>query len=353
MAFRSHILAVTLMGALGASAQVASHGPTGMQAPVNSGGPTSTKPVSNLSPAEASAMAMKPVARVNGAVLNEVDLVREMYAIFPYAQQHNGFPKGLEPQIRKGALDMIVFEELLYQEGKRRNCSISPQRVASAEVAFRKQFATKALYDQYMQTVMKGDKAVLLEQIRRSLLIERMLKTEVTTKAQVTPLDAKASYLKNPQLYMHGETFRIQTISIIPPQTGGAEITKEARKRADDALRLAKATKTYREFGLLAEKMSDDDWHVSMGDRKVVERSKLPPEVVKVALSLKLGQVSDLIQIQNCYTVLRLVAHTPPGKTPFATVKVKLQSDMQKQKTQEVRAALGVKLRKTAKVELL
>ena len=30
----------------------------------------------------------KPVAKVNGAVLTDRDLLREMYTIFPYAQQH-------------------------------------------------------------------------------------------------------------------------------------------------------------------------------------------------------------------------------------------------------------------------
>ena len=54
-----------------------------------------------------------------------------------------------------------------------------------------------------------------------------------------------------------------------------------------DALKAAKATKTYQEFGLLAEKVSDDDWHVNMGDRKSVEREKLPPPVVKAALAMK------------------------------------------------------------------
>src|SRR5580698_10544363 len=53
----------------------------------------------------------KPVARVNGAVLTDRDLLREMYNIFPYARQHKGsFPQELEPSIRSGALKMIVFE---------------------------------------------------------------------------------------------------------------------------------------------------------------------------------------------------------------------------------------------------
>jgi hypothetical protein len=43
----------------------------------------------------------KPVARVNGAVLTDRDLLREMYAIFPYARQHNGFPKAQEARFAR------------------------------------------------------------------------------------------------------------------------------------------------------------------------------------------------------------------------------------------------------------
>ena len=72
--------------------------------------PTST---SRTQPSSISVSA-KPVARVNGMVLTDADLLREEYAIFPYARQHNGIPKEMEPQIRKGAMQMIIFEELVY-----------------------------------------------------------------------------------------------------------------------------------------------------------------------------------------------------------------------------------------------
>ncbi len=147
--------------------------------------------------------------------------------------------------------------------------------------------------------------------------------------------------------------FSIQTISIIPPQNANPDMVQEARKKADNAFKLAKATKTYQEFGLLAEKVSDDDWHVNMGDRKAVERDKLPPPVVTAALAMKPGQVSDLIQFGPAYTMFRLNAHIPAGATPFAEVKAKLMTDMQKEKTEQLRAALDKKLRKTAKIEVL
>ena len=80
----------------------------------------------------------KPVARVNGAVLTDRDLLREMYAIFPYAQQHNGFPKAQEAAIRQGALEMIIFEELVYQEAVRRKLTISAEKINPREARISK-----------------------------------------------------------------------------------------------------------------------------------------------------------------------------------------------------------------------
>jgi len=295
---------------------------------------------------------MKPAVRVNGAILTEADVVREMYTIFPYARQHDGVPKAMEADIRKGAIEMIIFEELLYQEARRLKVPIAREQLSKAEAAFREELGSGA-YEEFLRTECKGSKQVLREKIRRSLLIEKRLKTEVEQKSVITPAAAKAYYDKNPKQFEKPESLRIQTISIIPPQNGGADVDKEARKRAEEAYKLAMATKSYQDFGLLAEKMSDDDWHVNMGDRKFVEVSKLPPPVVKAAAAMKPGEVSKLIQLGNAYTLFRLVEHTPASRTPFAAVRAKLRSDLQKQKRLELRAALNQKLRKDAKVEVL
>jgi len=295
----------------------------------------------------------KPVARVNGAVLTDRDLAREIQMIFPYVQTHNGIPKGMEPEMRKGALDMIIFEELVYQEAVRRKMTVSPERMKTAEARFRRQFTSQEEFNQVLQVEVHGSRQLMREKIRRSLLIEDLLKSDVTEKSKVSAVEARAYYNRNPKKFEHPEMFSIQTISIIPPSGANPDALKEARKHADDALKAAKATKSYQEFGLLAEKASDDDWHVNMGDRKAVEREKLPPPVVKAALALKPGQVSDLIQLGSAYTLFRLNAHIPAGTTPFEEVKAKLMSDLQKQKNEQLRSDLNKRLRKTAKVEVL
>jgi parvulin-like peptidyl-prolyl isomerase len=295
----------------------------------------------------------KPVVRVNGAVLTDRDLVREMFALFPYAKLHNGFPKAQEPEIRRGALQMIIFEELVYQEAARRKMTVAPERVSREERKFEQQFGSQAEFTQYLETEMSGSKAKLRQQIKRSLLIEAMLKAEVEAKSAVTVSEARLYYYKNPKAFEHGEVFAIQTISILPPSNANQETLKEARKRAEDALRQAKETKSYEEFGLLAEKLSDDDFHVNMGDHKAVDRDKLPPEVVKAALAMQPGQVSELLQLGNAYTFFRLNAHTSPGKTTFEEVEKNLAGNLQKEKYEKLRVALGKRLRQNAKIETL
>jgi len=294
----------------------------------------------------------KPVAKVNGTVLTQRDLLREMYVLFPYARQHNGgFPKEMEGDIRAGALKMIEFEELVYQDALRRKMTIAPAQMAKAEREFKAQFHSPEQYDAFLKSEMNGSEKVLREKIRRSLLIEKMLKLEVTDKATVTLADAKAFYDKNPDKFKEPESFSIQTISFMTPGTATPAQVKQVRERAENALKQAKATKTYKDFGLLAEKVSEDDFRVMMGDHKAVTLAQLPPQVAQALGHMKAGEVSDLIQLGQDYTIVRLNSHNPAGMAKFDDIKVKLQDYLEKQKTEQLRSTLNKQLRQTAKIQ--
>ena len=107
------------------------------------------------------------------------------------------YPKDLAPQVREGALKMIIFEELVYQEALRRKMTVSPARLQHAETDFRKQFATPDEFNAFLQSDFHGSKQLLEDKIRRSLLIEELLKTEVEDKSVVSAADARAFYDKN------------------------------------------------------------------------------------------------------------------------------------------------------------
>lgn len=334
------ITALLLVAAVSAAGQVASHAPS----------QAGKMPSAQVAPMQATG---KPVARVNGAVLTDKDLLREMYAIFPYAKQHSGFPKSQEAEIRQGALEMIIFEELVYQEAERRKMTIPAAKIDAGEAAYRKTFDSPEQYQQFMQTEMHGSRQALRDQIQRSMLIDQLLKQEVDNKAVVTPAEVRAYYEKNPSRFAMPESYTFQSISVLPPRTPTPEQAKEAHKKADEALKQAKATKSYEDFGLLAEKVSEDDFRVNMGDHKVVPADKLPPQVIKAFQSMKPGDVSGLIQIETAYTIVRLNAHTMAHKQSFQEVQGQLKIELQKQKYEQLRVNFAKQLRAKAKIEVV
>jgi parvulin-like peptidyl-prolyl isomerase len=342
MKYRILILPSLLLGISAAVAQVSSHAPTVF---------TNVPAQSTARPAQSAAS--KPVVRVNSSILTDADLVREEYAIFPYARQHNGIPKDLEKQIRDGALKMIIFEELVYQEALRDKMTISAVKLQHSETEFRKQFVTPEQYSTFLQTDFNGSHELLQQKIERSLLIEAYLKIHVDDKSVISPAEVRAYYDKNPARFHHPETFTFQTISILPPPNATAAQLKEEHTRAESALRQAKATKTAEQFGLLAEKISDDDYRVMMGQHKPMPVDEMAPQVIKALLAMHPNDMSDLIQVEQAYTIVRLQAHTPAGQSKFEDVKVQLQKELQETKRNQLRASLDQKLRKNAKIEEL
>jgi len=306
----------------------------------------------------------KPVARVNGTVLTDRDLLREMYSIFPYARQHNGgFPRAMEADIRRGALKMIEFEELVYQEAKRQKMTIAPERLAKAEKLFREQFESEQQYKEFVRVEANGSLQVVRAKLTRSLLIDDLLKAEVENRSGITLAEARAYYLKHPDRFKQPESFALQSITIMPPvrptpkqpnpPPPTPEQLKQMKVRADDALRQAKATKTYEEFGMLAEKISEDDYRVMMGNHKTVDVAELPPAILEAISKLQPGQVSGLILAEGAYTIIRVNAHTPARTQKFEEVSAGLRAELRRNKQEMLRHELDAKLRKSAKIEEL
>jgi len=360
MKYRTHIGAFLVVSCMCASAQVASHTSTTAAEAV----PASTTKTIKTAPAKSPNSSVpqvsdKPVAKVNGAVLTDRDLLREMYAIFPYAQQHNGgFPKAQEATIRQGALEMIIFEELVYQEAERRKIVIPPQQVKRAETEFQRQFGSPDKYQDYLKVEMQGNPNLVRQKITRSMMIEQVLKTDVGDKSSVTVAEARVYYDKHPEKFTSPESYTIQTISILPPKEADpakltAQQKAEVRKRADEAMSQAKTAKSYEQFGLLAEKISDDDFRVNMGLHKQVKPDDLPPDIRKQLAAMQPGAVTGLIPVEGAYTIIRLNSHTLAQKKSFGEVKKSLQIELQKEKYERLRVNLDKQLRAKAKVEMV
>lgn len=331
------VLAVTTV----AQGQVASHKPISL-------------PVNSNPPAVASLPAARPIVRVNGAVLTDRDLSREMMNVFPYAKQHGGrFPQESEAKIRETALKNIEFEELAYQDALKHGIAVSPEKLRKAISDFRTQFETEAEYQDFLKLEQKGSEQELKNRIRRSLLIDQYLVVEIDRRARYTDAQLREFYTKNPDRFRKPDSVSLQTITIAYGQTPTAAEKEAARKKAEDALKQAKATTDYEGFGMLAEKVSMDDWRVMMGDHKWLHRGRMPEAVEKVVFAMKAGQISDMIDTGDSFCIARANGREDSHLVPFDQVKAQLKKDLESQKAEELRVALDKKLRSGAKIEEL
>jgi parvulin-like peptidyl-prolyl isomerase len=305
-------------------------------------------------PASSTAPAPKPVVKVNGVLLTDRDLTREMMNVFPYAKQHGGtFPKDSEPQIRKTALHNIEFEELAYQQAQKRGMTVPPAKLDKAIKDFRAQFETDAQFQQYLKVEQKGSMQELRSKIQRAILIDDMMKVEVTDKSRLSDAQLRAFYDQNPDRFRKPDSVSIQTITIAYGDNPSPADKQKARKTAEAALKQAQATKDYDGFGLVAEKMSMDDWRVMMGDHKWLHRGRMPKQVEDVVFTMKTGQITGIIDTGDSFCIARVNGVEPAHLVPFDQVKPQLKKDLEQQKADELRASYDARLRKNARIEEL
>jgi peptidyl-prolyl cis-trans isomerase C len=311
--------------------------------------PTAAKTVAAVRPAVAPG---KVVARVNGVPITQAELATEMRAVFPYYSMHgNAIPKEFEDDFRKKALNNLIDTELAYQEAKRRNLQITPVEWRKRVAEIRKDYGSQAAFDADIQRLF-GSRAGFEAKLRHDMLLDKIFLIEVKRKSVVTDADVLREYEADKASFVMPEHISFQSISAMFPQNATPAEKQAARKRIETVLPQAKAAKSYEQFGVLAEKVSEDEFRVMMGDHKMVHRGSLEPQF-EVAFSMKPGEISGIIESPRGFHILRLNKHEAERKMPFPEVRAMLKQNMQKDRTAARNKAFHAGLRKVAKVEVL
>ncbi len=121
--------------------------------------------------------------------------------------------------------------------------------------------------------------------------------------------------------------------------------TEEEQKKAEEQVKEAMALiKAGSDFVKVAERFSESGKKGSMigplNTREYYEKVNTPekainPELEKTLLSLKVGDISDIVKTKYGYEILKLESLQPEQFTPFRQVQSRLKQTLQKQKRDE------------------
>ena len=140
---------------------------------------------------------------------------------------------------------MIIFEELVYQEAQRRKLVVPASQMKQAEADFKKQFHSPDEYQQYLKVEMGGSEQNVQDKIKRSLLIEQVLKSDVEDKI-VRVTCGSQSLLRQESGKIPGSRIVYLPIDFHLCRRRKPTRRNKTRdlKRANEALKQAKATKS-------------------------------------------------------------------------------------------------------------
>lgn len=150
---------------------------------------------------------------------------------------------------------------------------------------------------------------------------------------EVSEGEVKEYYDAHQDEFQQEEQVRARHI-LIRVEEGADEATKAAaRQRAEAVLARAKAGE---DFAALATESSDDSSAARGGDLGFFRRGLMVPPFEEAAFAMQPGEISDIVETQFGYHVIRVEERTEEGTRPFADVAAEIAQKLKSQRAQGV-----------------
>lgn len=166
--------------------------------------------------------------------------------------------------------------------------------------------------------------------------IEYVLLDVDTVKKSVTinEADLKTYYEQNAQRLSGAEERRASHILIASPKTASAADREKAKAKAQELLSVVK--KSPDTFADVARKNSQDTGSApGGGDLDFFARGAMVKPFEDVAFAMKKGDISDVVESEFGYHIIKLTDIKAPKQRSFEEMKPELEADLKKQQAQK------------------
>jgi len=163
------------------------------------------------------------------------------------------------------------------------------------------------------------------------------IKREVIAKINVTEDDMKLYYKAHQDEFKTPEMVRARHILVKVGKSASQEVKSKSKEKIEEIL---KRIKSGEDFAKVASEVSDDTGSKEKGgDLGFFRRGMMVSEFEKAAFSLKLGEVSDIVETQFGFHIIKVEEKKESVLEPYEKVKEKVKekvfNDQRKSKVEE------------------
>ena len=256
---------------------------------------------------------------------------------------------GKAKEIKREALDNLVRTELLWQEAKTAGLVVTDEEVSRAIADVRARFRNDEAFARRVE--LSGfTEAGYREHTRKVLSADRFAETIVQRDVQITDADIEKFYEYNPRFFRREEQLKARQILIGVPQGATAEQREQARGRARDLQKRARAGES---FDALARSHSDHATRQWGGELDPFSRGTMAKPFEDAAFALKRGQISDVVETSAGFHVIQLEERVPAASVPLKDARQRITEYLRGSRGKEAVDREVEALRALGNVEIL
>jgi len=282
---------------------------------------------------------------VNGFEITE-SMVKELIGpqLERIAQQAAKLPPSVteqyKKQLREDALEQLIRRQLLDERVEKANITITEEEVMDQidEIASAQEMSLEDLKKTMEQYGRNFEE--VKEDVRKMLSRNRFMEGQWAGKVDVTEEDAKNYYDENKKRFDVPEKIRTSHIlvklELADPNADPNDAKATAKVKAQDLLQ---QIKDGADFAELAKAHSACPSAPKGGDLGFFARGETTPQFEKAAFQLEIGQISDIVETEYGYHIIKLTDHRDASVVSFEQA----QDDIIKQLTEKKQSEFAEK----------
>jgi len=275
------------------------------------------------------------VATVNGIEITVKDFTVKLRNALNLAGSPSALQEGNLEALKREALDELIEEKLMLIRAEKLRLKVTDEELKKRVDEIKKDYP-----GENFAKVFGGEKVdykIWSEELRKRLLLEKLIDQEVNSRITVTDEEAQEAYQANRGKYYAEESVHV------------AQIVVPTKEKADGVLRRLQAGE---DFGRIAQEVSTGPEAAKGGDLGVFTRGVMPEAFDRVVFSLPEGRTSKVVKSPYGFHVFKVLKRERGRWIEFAEVKDKIKLDLLKVKEEKEYRAWLDRLKSEAKIRI-
>ncbi len=290
-------------------------------------------------------------AVVNGAVITQDQFDNEFGQVNQEFLKQGRTPTDSQlmeiKEIKKTVLENLINRELLFQESQKTGIHITEEVIQDQLKSVKKRFPNQEEFEKALKQ-MKLTENDVKSQISRAMAIRELINKQVIQKIVIPDRESRIFYDTHPDDFKQPEQVRASHIlAEVKPNADKSKKSKAMEKIKKVQKQLGEGD----EFAGLAKKYSDGPSKTKGGDLGYFKRGQMVKPFEDAAFALEPNQVSDIVETNFGYHLIKVLDKRPEGVLPYEEVAQRINTYLAKEKEKKEINVYIEGLKKNAEIQ--